>query len=71
MTQLDESERWLRADLETAHEEFLKATPDSWPTASKRFRQALDSFAALILREKVIERAYDNVGAYGTRRTAA
>lgn len=42
----------LRAELERAREDFWKATPDSLPAASKRFRETLDHFAALILRGK-------------------
>ena len=68
----------LRAELERAREDFWKATPDSLPAASKRFRQTLDNFAALILRVKAQQliqpaRARDSGGAGGNgrRRTAA
>ena len=68
----------LRAELERAREDFWKATPDSLSAASKRFRQALDNFAALILRGKAQQliqparaRNSGGAGGYGTRRTAA
>lgn len=64
----------LRAHLEKARDEFLNAAPDSLPAASARFRQALDTFTAFILRSeehKPIEPARSSGGARGTRKTAA
>lgn len=52
----DELERWLRAELDEAQEEFRNATPAEQLAASERFQRALDAFTAFILKGELPKR---------------
>ena len=62
----DEIERWLRADLQKAQDDFRKATSTEKPAASERLRQALEVFTAFILRGELPRAGSD--GSYEHKR---